>query len=76
MDNFVRISDSAGLVRDLSTGAIINTNTSEYENYLKQVKARQEEQLKLQQHDVDIKEIKSELSEIKQLLVSLVNKDK
>ena len=31
---FVRIQDSDSLIRDLSSGAVINTNTTDYQNYL------------------------------------------
>ena len=32
---FVKIQDSDSLVRDLTSGAVINTSTTDYQNYLK-----------------------------------------
>jgi hypothetical protein len=34
MEGFVNIQNKEGLIRDLSSGAVINTNRTEYENYL------------------------------------------
>lgn len=69
----VNIDGYSGLVRDCSSGAVLNTNKSEYENFLtKRKKLLQEKQL-LQQRDVEIAELKSEISELKQLVATLAN---
>ncbi len=36
---FLKVAGHDGLVRDTSTGAILNTNTSHYNNYMKQREA-------------------------------------
>ncbi len=69
----VNIDGYSGLVRDCSSGAVLNTNKSEYENFLtKRKKLLQEKQL-LQQRDVEIAELKSEICELKQLVATLAN---
>ena len=71
----VKIQDSDSLVRDLASGAIINTNNTEYQNYLNKKNAAKQMREQIKQNSDEIKEIKSELSEIKHLLISLINKE-
>lgn len=63
--NLIDIKDRSGLVRDMSSGAILNTNQSEYENYLlmKQKKKQQQEQ---------INTLISEVDELKSLVKTLI----
>lgn len=76
MENFVKVKDNDNLVRDMSSGAIINTNTAEYEAYLQRRKTNKEVRQKLESNSAEIRELKSEISEIKSLLISLINKEK
>jgi hypothetical protein len=76
MENFVKVKDSDSLVRDISSGAIINTNTAEYEAYLNRRMKNKEVRQQVHSNAVEIKELKSEISEIKSLLISLINKEK
>jgi hypothetical protein len=71
----VKIQDSDSLVRDLASGAIINTNSVEYQNYLNKKTASKQMRDQIRQNSEEIKEIKSEISEIKNLLISLINKE-
>lgn len=72
---YVNIEGKRGLVRDLNSGAILNTNRSDYDNYLAKKKQRQEEKQRMESQSQEINNIKSELAEIKQLLVTLLSKD-
>ena len=75
MENIVRIKDSDGLVRDISSGAIINTNVNEYQKYLKRKATAEELRNKINDNSKEIIEIKTEITEIKQLLLTLINKE-
>jgi hypothetical protein len=75
MENFVKVKDNDSLVRDVSNGAIINTNTAEYEAYLNRRKLNKETRQQVQSNAAEIQELKSEISEIKSLLISLINKE-
>lgn len=69
---YVNIQGRDGLVRDLSSGAILNTNRSEYENFLaKRQRDQQQNQLIAAQNE-EINNLKAELGEIKELLKTLV----
>jgi hypothetical protein len=72
MTTFVNIEGKQGLVRDLNSGAILNVNRSDRENYLAKKKqvAEQKQQLIQQQDDID--NIKNELANIKDLLKTLL----
>lgn len=73
--SYLKVKGHDGLVRDISNGAIINTNNAEYERYMKQKKAAQERQSQLDQvskHTEDINNIKNELQEIKSMILQLL----
>lgn len=72
--DFVKVKDHDGLVRDLSSGAIINTNQSEYENYMKAREKALEKESQIAQQAEDINNLKQSVSEIKELLQILVQK--
>ena len=74
---YLKVEGHAGLVRDTRTGAILNTNKTEYENYLRQkeaVEKRTLESKQISQHTEEINNIKTELSEIKQMLLLLLDR--
>lgn len=71
--NYSKISDNLHLYRDNLSGAIINSNTNEYENYLQQKRIKERENNKIAELEKDIHNIKNDLSEIKRLLGDLLN---
>ena len=76
MERFVKIENATGLVRDMTSGAIINTNRSAKEAFLKKQQAQMELKEQVQQNAEKIEKIESDVSEIKQMLMLLINKDK
>ena len=74
MTTIVKIEGKDGLVRDISTSAIINTNRSEYQNYINRRDSVLSKQRQIEEHSEEINNIKTELSEIKQMLLLLINK--
>lgn len=72
MTTFVNIEGKQGLVRDISSGAILNVNRSDYENYLTKKKQAVEQKQQLAQQQDDINNIKNELADIKDLLKTLI----
>ncbi len=73
---FVKIQDSDSLIRDLSSGAVINTNTTDYQNYLARKNSSKDMKQQIKQNADKIKQIESDVSEIKQLLITLINKER
>lgn len=72
----VRIKDKDGLARDVISGAVINTNTTDYMNYMAKMNAQKSLQEKISANTDDIQNLKSDVAEIKKLLISLINKER
>ena len=76
MSNFVNIENATGLVRDLTSGAIINTNRAAKESFLRKQQNQIELKEQVQVNSDKIEKIESDVSEIKEMLKLLINKDK
>lgn len=71
---YSKIVDNNNLIRDESTKAILNTNLTDYNNYLKLKKSKETEAKRMQKLESDVSNLKTDLDEIKDLLRSLANK--
>lgn len=67
--NYKRIEQDHDYVRDPETNAVINTNDQAYENYMKSKRLRNSRKK-------EIEELKSEISEIKNMLKCLIDNNK
>ena len=75
MATIVKIKTNDSLARDLSSGAVINTNKTEYENYISRRKRNSEVNEQLKKNCDEISEIKNELSEVKDLLLAMLKQE-
>mgnify|MGYP001987711251 FL=1 len=71
--SYIKVKDNENLVRDSKSNCIINTNKSEYDEYLARRKSKQSEKNKVENLERDLSTLRNELDEIKNLLRSLVN---
>ena len=71
---FVQIKTKDGLVRDMSSGAVLNTNQTEFENYMARKSQSKQTKEQIAKQAEEINNIKNEICEIKQMLVALLNK--
>ena len=71
--NYHKVKDNSDLVRDPNTGAIMNTNSLDYDKYVAQRKVKNKEHEKTENIERDISTLRQELDEIKSLLRELVN---
>jgi hypothetical protein len=71
--NYYSVEGHSHLKRDPKTNSIINTNMSQYQEYLNKRDKKTEENQKLQNLESDIVNMKEDLNEIKNLLRNLVN---
>jgi CHASE3 domain sensor protein len=76
MNHFLKVEGHASLVRDTTTGAILNNNRTEYEEYLDRKKKADAREAEISQHTEDINNIKNDLSDIKKLLQQLLTTNK
>ena len=73
MSNFIPVEGNNDLVRDNNTNQIINTNESEYQQYITRRKQKKLEKEKALNVERDISSLRNEITEIKDLLRRLVN---
>lgn len=76
MNTFVKIENSTSLVRDMTSGAIINTNKAAKEAFMRKQQAQKDLKEQVKSNADKIEKIESDVSEIKQMLMLLINKDK
>ena len=73
---YLKVEGHPGLLRDPNTNSIINTNMSEYQEYLSRRETKNNENQKIQNLESDVANMKGDLDEIKSLLRSLVDGSK
>ena len=71
--DYIRVKGSDNLIRDPKTNSIINTNVSEYNEYISRRDSKLKENQKVQNLESDVANMKEDLDEIKFLLRRLVN---
>ena len=71
----LKIKDRDHLVKDIETGAVINTDTQAYEKRIKLRYETQRQREQLRDAVREINTIKSEMHEMKSLLIKLVEKE-
>ena len=71
---FLKVEGYHNLERDSESKAIINTDKSTYETYMKGVEARRKEKESLRDAVREINTLKCEMHEIKSLLIQLMDK--
>ena len=71
---YSKVEGNKSLVRHEQTKAILNTNKTEYDNYITLRNIKKSEVDRMQQLESDVSNMKNDLDEIKDLLRSLVNK--
>lgn len=76
MNNHLKVEGHDNLYRDPKTNSIINKNTNQYNEYVSQREAKNEEEQKIQNLESDFARIRGELDEIKSLLKEFINESR
>ena len=71
--DYIKVKGHDHLIRDPKTNAIINTNMSEYNEYLSRRDSKLKNNQKVQNLESDVANMKEDLDEIKFLLRRLIN---
>ena len=71
--DYVKVKDHDHLMRNTQSNCIVNTNKAEYDEYLTRRKLKKSEKNKVENIERDISTLRNEITEIKDLLRSLVN---
>ena len=69
----LKVEGYTSLSRDVNSNAIVNTNITEYQTYMKRIKSREEHGDQIRSAVKDINNLKNELREIKDLLKEIIN---
>ena len=69
----MKVKGHNDLIRDENSNAIVNTNSSEYDNYLQRRAQRQQGKDRIDNMENDLKSLKDDINEIKTLLRALSN---
>lgn len=72
MTRYLKVEGNSSLVRDVETMAILNTNRTEYENYMRKKEAMETSKEAIERHSQEINTIKQDLSEIKEMIYALL----
>jgi hypothetical protein len=71
--DYIKVKGHDHLLRDPKTNSIINTNMSEYNEYVSRRELKNKESEKIQNLEQSIDNMKCDLDEIKCLLRNLIN---
>ena len=71
--NYTNVNGHTDLVRDNSTRAIVSNDSSQYDNYLQRRAQRQQGKDRIDNMENDLKSLKDDINEIKNLLRALSN---
>ncbi len=75
MSNYLKVDSDTSLIRDMDSGAIVNTNKGEYDKFMKLSKKKFHEKQEMDKLKNDVKGMKSDIEEIKSLLLSIAKND-
>ena len=70
---YLKVEGHTSLIRDVRSNAIVNTNVSEYQTYMKRIKDREQQGDQIRSAVKEINTLKAELREIKSLLKKVVS---
>jgi hypothetical protein len=71
MGQLLKVEQNTSLVRDVSSNAILNNNTSDYQNYIKNKQIALSKTNELSRQAEQINNLKQDMAEIKQMLATL-----
>ena len=74
MARFLKVEQQEYLMRDTESGGIVNTNSSEYELYMKRIQMRKGSVNQMKSMCREINSLKQELFEIKDLIKMILSR--
>jgi hypothetical protein len=72
MGQLLKVEQNTSLVRDVSSNAILNNNTSDYQNYIKNKQIALSKINEVSRQAEQINNLKQDMAEIKQMLATLI----
>ena len=75
MENVLHVEGNPSLVRDVRSNAIVNTNESEYQTYLRNKNIIMERVNQIENQNEKINRLENDINDIKSMLKLLINKE-
>lgn len=75
IDSYLQVEGSPSLVRDVGSSAIVNKDTTAFEAYVRSRSTLKKKDSELQRQAAELECMRNELSEIKQMLSQLMDKE-
>jgi len=72
MIKYLKVENNSSLVRDITSNAIVNTNTDDYNQYMRNKEMTLERLSKINEQDAQINSLKQDMDELKQMVASLL----
>ena len=73
--NHLRVDSDHTLYRDMDNGAIVNSNQKEYDKFMELSRKKYREKMEMKNLKDDVEGMKSDIQEIKFLLLSIAKND-
>lgn len=70
---YIKVKDNENFVRDVSTNAIVNTDSLQYQKYIEEKNRRKNEIGRIMDLENELHDLKNDINEIKNLLRNLAN---
>jgi hypothetical protein len=70
---YLKVKDNDHLLRDINSNGIINTDETEYKNYVNSYIRKINSKAKLEELQQEVDGIKTDVKEIKELILKLLN---
>jgi len=75
MENILHVEGNPSLVRDVFSNAIVNTNESEYQTYLRNKNIMTSRVNQIENQNEKINKLENDINDIKSMLQLLINKE-
>jgi hypothetical protein len=72
MTTYLKVENNSSLARDMSSNAIVNRNTDDYERYMRNKQLAAERMNKINEQDDQINNLKQDMAELKQMVAALL----
>jgi hypothetical protein len=72
MTSYIKVENHSSLVRDISSNAIVNTNTDDYDQYMRNKQLAIQRMNKINEQDEQINNLKQDMAELKEMVTALL----
>ena len=71
--DYIKVKDKEHLFRDINSNGIVNTDENAYKTYLENYKRQKNSIKKIDELEIQVDQIKTDLKDIKDLILKLLN---